>query len=52
MNRYYHVRFSCTFHSSGNATFEKAWVLGNLPGDGDGAAPVAGQQPSVTFDLT
>jgi hypothetical protein len=41
VNRYYHVRFSCTFHPSGNATFEKAWVLGNLSADGDEAAPIA-----------
>jgi hypothetical protein len=40
-NRYYHVRFSCTFHPSGNATFEKAWVLGSLSVAGDEAPPIA-----------
>jgi hypothetical protein len=41
VNRYYHVRFSCTFHPSGNASFEKAWVMGNLSAGGDAAAPIA-----------
>jgi hypothetical protein len=41
VNRYYHVRFSCTFHPSGNATFEKAWVQGTLETAGDGAPPIA-----------
>jgi hypothetical protein len=41
VNRYFHVRFTCTFHPSGNASFEKAWVLGNLSGEGDAPAPIA-----------
>jgi hypothetical protein len=32
INRYFHVRFACTFHATGNATFEKAWVMGTLAG--------------------
>ena len=40
-SRYYHVRFSCTFHPSGNATFEKAWVQSTLASDGAGDGPLA-----------
>jgi hypothetical protein len=40
-HRYYHVRFSCTFHPTEGATFEKAWVLANLATDPDTSAPIA-----------
>jgi hypothetical protein len=44
-HRFYHVRFSCTFHPTDGATFEKAWVLATL------TAGKAGQPAPIALSL-